>query len=195
MTHALRSTIPHHSSTGLVPGNRRPTDDTRLHPQLDDLLEKLSLADRLELVRRMRVGALTLQVGDRVEARRRLRGSYPDEGLEAEEGWGALPEDYCVPYHVPPGALGRVTLVRQYIHPFPYGILFDNDVELSLSEGDIGRVTEQPSEREREQDDALWRIPHGEMFTTIYCAKWIDRVGRACPQYKRHPGPCGLPPR
>ncbi|MBT2530484.1 hypothetical protein J7E91_35370 [Streptomyces sp. ISL-99] len=166
----------------------------RMSTQLDDVLEKLSLEDKLELVRRVRVNSLTLQEGDRVEASRRLRGSYPDDGLEAEEGRGAESADYCVPFHVPPGTLGRVTLVRQYVAPFPYRVLFDNAAQLSLAEGDVVRVAEQPSERERERDDALWRIPPDGMFT-IYCARWIDRVGRPCPQLNRHPGPCGLPPR
>jgi hypothetical protein len=56
--------------------------------QLDGLLEKLSLLDRLELVRRVRMGSLTLHVGDRVRASRRLRGSYSDEDLEVEVAWG-----------------------------------------------------------------------------------------------------------
>lgn len=142
----------------------------------------------------MRVGSLTLRVGVRVEARRRLRGSYPDDDLQAEEGWGAEPADYCVPFHVPDGTLGRVTLARTYVTPFPYRILFDSGVELSLAEGDVLRVTEQPSEREKEQDEALWRVPRDQMFT-VYCSRWIARVHRPCPQLNRHPGPCGLPPR
>ncbi|MFF4733296.1 hypothetical protein ACFY3M_50490 [Streptomyces mirabilis] len=75
MTDILRHTIPHPSSTGPVSGNSRPVDGARRNPQLDDLLDQLSLADKLELVRRMRVGSLTLRVGVRVEARQRLRGS------------------------------------------------------------------------------------------------------------------------
>ncbi|MDX2802672.1 hypothetical protein [Streptomyces scabiei] len=156
--------------------------------ELDALLDKLSLEDKLELVRRVRVNSLTLRNGDRVAARRRLRGSSVDEGLEAEG------EDCHVPYDVPGGTLGRVLLVRQYVTPFPYGVLFDNDVELNLTEGDIVGVAEQPSEQMRERDDALWHIPAGGMFTT-YCSRWIDRVGRACPQFRHHPGPCGLRPR
>lgn len=165
-----------------------------MHTQLDDLVATLPLADLLELVRRVRVGSLSLHVGNRVEARHRLQGSYPHDDLAAEAGWGAEAADYCVAFHVPPGSLGRVTRVRQYVTPFPYGVAFDNGVELNLAEGDVVRVAEQPSEWEREQDDALWRIPPDEMFT-IYCARWIGRVGRACPQLSRHPGPCGLPPR
>jgi hypothetical protein len=184
--------IPHPASTGA--GNRQPADGTRPVSRLDDLLETLSLTDRLELVRRVRVGSLRLRVGDRVEAGRRLRGSCPDDDLEAEEGWGAEPADYCISYHVPAGTLGRVTLVRTYITPFPYGVLFDEGPELSLADGDVVRVAEQPSERERERNDALWHIPPGGMFTS-HCARWIDRVGRPCPQVNRHPGPCGLRPR
>ncbi|MFJ8158429.1 hypothetical protein [Streptomyces sp. NPDC094468] len=166
----------------------------RTSTSLDDLLGTLSLKHRLELVRRVRVGSLTLNVGDRVEARRRLRGTYPDDGLEAEEGWGGEAADYCVPYHVPAGTLGRVTLVRTYVTPFPYRIHFDSDVELSLDEGDVTRVTEQPAENERERDDSLWTIPPEGLFT-LYCSRWIDRVGRSCPQLSHHRGPCGLPPR
>ncbi|MFE7763029.1 hypothetical protein [Streptomyces sp. NPDC057438] len=169
-------------------------DGARTTTRLDDLLETLSPEDRWELARRVRVGSLTLHVGDRVEARRQLRGSYPHADLEAEEGWGAEPEDYCVPYRVPAGTLGWVTLVRTYITPFPYGVVFDSGPELSLAEGDIVRVTEQPSENERERNDALWTIPPDGMFT-LYCCRWVDRVGRACPQLRRHRGPCGLPPR
>ncbi|MGW0670617.1 hypothetical protein [Streptomyces sp. NPDC002746] len=165
-----------------------------MNTQLDDLLQKLSLLDRLELVRRVRVGSLTLHVGDRVRASHRLRGSYPDEDLEAEEGWGAEPADYCPTHDVPAGALGRVTLVRQYVTPFPYCIRFDNDVELGLAEGDVFRVPEQPSERQREQDEALWHVPADGAFTT-YCCRWIDRLSRMCPQFSGHPGPCGLPPQ
>ncbi|MFJ2561314.1 MULTISPECIES: hypothetical protein [unclassified Streptomyces] len=165
-----------------------------MNSQLDGLLEKLSLADRLELARRVRVGQLTLRCGDRVEATHRLRGSYPHDGLEAEEGWGAEPADCSVSYHVPPGTLGRVMLVRQYVAPYPYVVLFDSDVELSVAPGDVNRVTEQPSEWEREQDESLWHIPPGEEFRT-YCARWINRAGRPCPQHRHHQGPCGLPPR
>ncbi|MEW1723906.1 hypothetical protein [Streptomyces sp. NPDC093109] len=128
-----------------------------------------------------------------MEARRRLRGSYPDDGLEVEEG-GAEPADYCVPYDVRAGALGRVTRVRSYVTPFPYGVLFDSGVGLSLAADDIVRVTERPSERERDRDDALWHIPPDEMFTT-YCSRWIEGVSRACPQLRHHRGRCGLPPR
>ncbi|WP_329345510.1 hypothetical protein OG252_52060 (plasmid) [Streptomyces sp. NBC_01352] len=155
---------------------------------LDDVLDKLSLADKLELVRRVRVGSLLLRDGDRVAAGRRLRGSYVDEDLEAEG------EDCRVPYDVPAGTLGRVIRVRQYVTPFPYGVAFDNGVDLSLAVGDVVRVAEQPSERERERDGALWHIPPGELFT-IRCSRWIDRVGRACPQLRLHQGPCGLPPQ
>lgn len=169
-------------------------DGERTSTSLDDFLETLSLGDRLELARRGRVGSLTLLVGDRVEARCRLRGSYPDDGLEAEEGWGAEPADYCVPFHVSAGTLGRVTLVRTYITPFPYRVAFDSGTELSLAQGDVSRVAEQPSQSERERDDALWTIPPDGMFT-LYCSRWIDRVGRACPQLSHHRGPCGLPPR
>jgi hypothetical protein len=203
-----------------------------MHTQLDDLLEKLPLEDRLELVRRVRVGSLLLRVGDRVEAGRRLRGSYVDEDLEAEGEDCRIPYDvpagtlgrvirvrqyitpfpYDVPagtlgrvirvrqyitpfpYDVPAGTLGRVIRVRQYITPFPYAVAFDSSVDLNLAVGDVVRVAEQPSEREREQDGALWHIPPGELFT-IRCSRWIDRVGCACPQLRLHRGPCGLPPR
>ncbi|MEV7750116.1 hypothetical protein ACFY7F_06215 [Streptomyces griseofuscus] len=104
-----------------------------MNTQLDDLLEKLGMLDRLELVRRVRVGSLTLHVGDRMRASHRLQGSYPDEHLEAKEGRGAEPADYCVTHDVPTGTLGRLMLVRQYVTPFPYCIRFDNDVELSLA--------------------------------------------------------------
>ncbi|MFI6341014.1 hypothetical protein [Streptomyces sp. NPDC050535] len=194
MPHTLRHATPRPSSAGSGAVNSRPVDGARTNTRLDDLLETLSLEDRLELVRRVRVGSLTLQVGDRVEARRTLRGSYPDDGLEAEEGCGAEPADYCVPFHVPAGTLGRVTLVRTYITPFPYGVAFDNGTELSLAQGDVARVAEQPSESERERDEALWTIPRDAMFT-LSCSRWIDRVGRACPQLHHHRGPCGLPPR
>lgn len=159
-----------------------------MHTHLDGLLENLPLEDRLELVRRVRVGSLLLRVGDRVEAGRRLLGSYIDEDLEAEG------EDCRIPYDVPAGTLGRVIRVREYVTPFPYAVAFDNDVDLNLAVGDVVRVAEQRSERERERDDALWFIPPGEMFTTR-CSVWIDRVGRACPQLRLHRGPCGLPPR
>ncbi|WP_276314384.1 hypothetical protein [Streptomyces sp. WAC 01529] len=39
-----------------------------------------------------------------------------------------------------------MTLVRQYVAPLPYGIVFDNGVQLSLAEGDVVRVAEGPSE-------------------------------------------------
>ncbi|MFE9469400.1 hypothetical protein ACFYNW_38500 [Streptomyces virginiae] len=42
-----------------------------------------------------------------MKADRRLRGSYLDEGLEAEG------EDCHEPYDVPAGALGRLLTVRQ----------------------------------------------------------------------------------
>ncbi|MFH8483160.1 hypothetical protein [Streptomyces sp. NPDC018055] len=154
---------------------------------LDEALEQLSLEDKLELERRVRVNSLLLHEGDRVKASRQLQGSYIHEGLE-DEG-----EDCRVPYDLPAGALGRVTRVRQYVSPYPYVVLFDNDTELSVTEHDVMRVPEQPSEYQREQDDSLWHIPEGHAFTMV-CARWIDRVGRACPQHKGHPGPCGLPP-
>lgn len=157
--------------------------DTRL----DDLLETLSLADRLELVRRVRVGALTLRAGDRVAAAHRLRGSYVDEDLEVEG------EDCREPYDVPTGTLGRMLTVRQYVTPFPYAVAFDTGVELSLRAGDVVRVPEQPSQWEREKDPALWFIPPGGAFAS-HCARWIDRLGRVCPQFRGHSGPCGLPP-
>ncbi|MBY8868718.1 hypothetical protein [Streptomyces sennicomposti] len=53
-------------------------------PQLDEILDTLSLEARLEIVRRLRVGSLTLRDGDRVKADRRLYGSYLDQDLEAE---------------------------------------------------------------------------------------------------------------
>ncbi|MFI9214286.1 hypothetical protein ACIGW7_39925 [Streptomyces sp. NPDC053253] len=155
---------------------------------LDDALDTLSLEQRLELVRRVRVGSLTLRVGDRVKADRRLRGSYLDEDLEAEG------EDCREPYDVPAGALGRLLTVRQYVTPYPYRVAFDSGAELSLAAGDVVRTDEQPSEYEREQDEALWRIPAGE-FLRSRCSRWIDRVGRPCPQFSSHAGPCGLPPR
>ncbi|MFJ2745859.1 hypothetical protein ACIO3O_40080 [Streptomyces sp. NPDC087440] len=161
---------------------------------LDVLLDQLTLEDKLELVRRVRVGALVLREGDRVEARRRLRGSYPHEGLEAEEGASADSADYSVAYDVPARTLGRVLRVRQYVTPFPYSVRFDTGIELSLAEDEITGVVEQPSEHEREQDDALWHIPADRMFSSA-CSLWIDRVGRACPQFTGHRGPCGLPPR
>ncbi|WP_221360904.1 hypothetical protein [Streptomyces beigongshangae] len=194
LPHQRRYAFPHPSNTGSRTSSSPPGKDARTTTRLDDVLETLSLEDRLELVRRVRVGSLTLDVGDRVEARRQLRGSYPDDGLEAEEGPGAEPADYCVPYWVPAGTLGRVTLVRTYVTPFPYRILFDSDIELNLAEGGIVRVTEQPPENEREQDEALWTIPSEGMFT-LYCSRWIDRVSRPCPQRSHHRGPCGLPPR
>ena len=46
---------------------------------------------------------------------------------------------------MPTGTLGRLMLVRQCGTLFPYCIRFDNDVELSLAEGDVFRVPEQPS--------------------------------------------------
>ncbi|MGW1436937.1 hypothetical protein ACWD7M_17005 [Streptomyces griseus] len=154
---------------------------------LDDTLSTLSLEEKLELARRARVNALILHEGDRVRATRHLRGSYIHEGLEDES------EDCRIPYDVPAGTLGRITRVRQYVSPYPYVALFDNDTEISLIEHDVERVSEQPSQHQREQDDSLWHIPDGGAFTT-HCARWIDRLGRACPQHKGHPGPCGLPP-
>ncbi|MGW1189256.1 hypothetical protein [Streptomyces sp. NPDC002559] len=156
-------------------------------PTLDDVLAALPLADRLELVRRVRTGELTLRAGDRVRAARRLRGWYIDEGLE-DEG-----EDCREPYDVPAGALGRVVLVRRYVSPYPYRVVFDAGMELSLAPGDVVGVDEQPSEYEREQNEDLWRIPPGE-FMRSRCSRWIDRVGRPCPQHTGHEGPCGLPP-
>ncbi|NEB06468.1 hypothetical protein [Streptomyces sp. SID13726] len=155
---------------------------------LDDVLGTLSLEDRLELVRRVRVGALTLRGGDRVVADRRLRGWHLDENLEADG------EDCREPYDVPAGALGRVLVVRQYVTPFPYRVTFDSGVELSLAPGDVVRTDEQPSTWEREQDETLWHIPEGEFFRSR-CSRWIERVGRPCPQLPSHRGPCGLPPR
>ncbi|MFJ6540507.1 hypothetical protein ACIQMP_07665 [Streptomyces sp. NPDC091385] len=156
--------------------------------ELDDVLGALSLEQRLELNRRVRVGALTLWDGDRVAADRRLQGWYLDEDLEAE--W----EDCREPYDVPAGALGRLLTVRQYVTPYPYRVAFDSGVELSLAPGDIVRTDEQPSEWEREQDETLWHIPEGE-FLRSRCSRWIARVGRPCPQFSGHSGPCGLPPR
>ncbi|MGW6602594.1 hypothetical protein [Streptomyces sp. NPDC055036] len=147
-----------------------------------------STEDRLEIVRRVRVGSLILRDGDRVKAGHRLRGSFLDEDLEAEG------EDCRDPYDVPAGALGRVVRVRQYVTPFPYHVIFDSGVELSLAAGDVVRTDEQPSEYEREQNESLWQIPPGE-FLRSRCSRWIDRVGRACPQLRLHRGPCGLPPR
>ena len=155
--------------------------------RLDDVLGELSLAERLEIVRRVHVGSRTLRDGDRVRAARRLRGSYMDEDLEAEG------EDCRIPYDVPAGTLGRVTRVRQYVAPFPYTVAFDTGTEVSLAPGDVVRVEEQPSEYEREQDETAWHIPPGTAFTAV-CARWIDRVSRPCPQPRSHVGPCGLPP-
>ncbi|MFE6000372.1 hypothetical protein ACFQ6C_26485 [Streptomyces sp. NPDC056454] len=154
---------------------------------LDDVLKELPLEDKLELARRAHVNSLLLHEGNRVRASRQLRGSYIHEGLE-DEG-----EDCRIRYDVPAGTLGRVVRVRQYVAPFPYVVVFDTGAELSLTEGEIERVPEQPSQHQREQDDSLWHIPDGGAFTT-HCARWIDRLGRACPQYKGHPGLCGLPP-
>ncbi|MFD9813308.1 hypothetical protein [Streptomyces sp. NPDC059080] len=102
--------------------------------RLDDVLGALSREERLELVRRVRVGFLTLRDGDRVRA------------------------------------------------------------ELRLAEGDVVRTDEQPSEYEREQDETLWHIPDGEILRSR-CGRWIDRVGRPCPQLSNHEEPCGLPQR
>jgi hypothetical protein len=102
--------------------------------RLDEKLNDLTLAEKMEVVRRVRVGSLTLRDGDRVAATRRLCGSYTHEGLE-DEG-----EDYRIPYDVPAGTLGRIITVRQYVTPLPYRVLFDNDVELSLAQGDVERV-------------------------------------------------------
>nr|WTE08776.1 hypothetical protein OH765_40050 [Streptomyces anulatus] len=157
-------------------------------PPLDDVLGALSPEDRLEIVRRVRIGSLVLQDGDRVKAGHRLRGSYVDEDLEAEG------EDCREPYDIPAGALGRMIRVRQYVTPFPYHVLFDSGVELSLAAGDVVRTHEQPSEYTREQDERLWHIPPGE-FLRSRCSRWIGRVGRPCPQFSGHSGPCGLPPR
>ncbi|PPS89548.1 hypothetical protein [Streptomyces sp. MH60] len=102
---------------------------------LDAKLDTLTFEEKLEVARRVHVGSLTLREGDRVQAVRRLRGSYIDEDLE-QEG-----EDCRVPYDVPAGAPGRITLVRRYVSPFPYRVLFDNDVELSLAAtGDVERI-------------------------------------------------------
>ncbi|MFM9449159.1 hypothetical protein [Streptomyces acidiscabies] len=112
------------------------------HPDLDALLDKLSLADKLELARRVRVNSLTLREGDRVQARRTLRGSALSEDLEMEVGrYGSEPADYHIPYNIPAGALGTIYLVRQYVAPYPYGVIFDNGTELNLREGDIERVS------------------------------------------------------
>ncbi|MBT2469356.1 hypothetical protein J7E97_16095 [Streptomyces sp. ISL-66] len=156
--------------------------------RLDDVLGALSLEDRLEIVRRVRVGALTLQDGDRVRATHRLRGTHLDEHLEAEG------EDCWEPYDVPAGTLGRVLRVRHYVTPFPYRVAFDTGIELSLAAGDVVRTGEQPSEWEREQDETLWHIPEGD-FLGSRCSRWIHRVARPCPQFAAHVGPCGLPPR
>ncbi|MFD5906475.1 hypothetical protein ACFWHG_33950 [Streptomyces microflavus] len=156
--------------------------------RLDDVLGSLSPEDRLEIVRRVRVSALVLRDGDRVKAARRLRGWYLDEDLEAEG------EDCREPYDVPAGALGRMIRVRQYVTPYPYHVAFDTGVELSLATGDVVGTEEQPSEWQREQDETLWHIPEGEFFRSR-CSRWIDRVGRPCPQFAAHRGPCGLPPR
>jgi hypothetical protein len=155
--------------------------------RLDDVLGTLELADKLEIVRRVHVGGLVLEDGDRVKAARRLRGSWIHEGLE-DEG-----EDARVPYDVAAGTLGRVLRVRQYVSPHPYVVAFDNGVELGLATDDVVRVPEQPSEYAREQVDSLWHIPDGEAFHSV-CARWIDRVRRACPQHRGHDGPCGLRP-
>ncbi|MFI5987122.1 hypothetical protein ACIBEA_40435 [Streptomyces sp. NPDC051555] len=157
-------------------------------PRLDDVLGTLSLEDRLEIVRRVRSGALTLQDGDRVKAAHRLRGSYIHEDLEAEG------EDCRVPYAVPTGTLGRVIQVRRYVTPFPYRVAFDTGEDLSLAAGDVVRTGEQPSARQREQGETPWHIPDGE-FLRSRCSRWINRVGRPCPQFASHKGPCGLPPR
>ncbi|MEV8455555.1 hypothetical protein AB0467_28305 [Streptomyces sp. NPDC052095] len=123
----------------------------------------------------------------RVRVARRLHGWYVDEDLEYEG------EDCHEPYDVPAGALGRVVLVRRYVSPYPYRVLFDaGEVELSLAPGKVVRVEEQPSEHQRERDELLWHIPDGEHFRSR-CSRWIDRVGRICPQYTGHKGPCGLP--
>ncbi|MFG2408794.1 hypothetical protein ACGFR8_31510 [Streptomyces brevispora] len=156
-------------------------------PQLGEVLGGLSLEDRLEIVRRVGAGALTLRDGDRVRAAHRLRGSYIDEELEAEDAGGH------VPYDVPAGTLGRMVRVRQYVTPYPYLVVFDTGDELSMAAGDVVRTDEQPSEYEREQNSRLWHIPDGE-FLTIRCSRWIDRVGRSCPQFASHEGPCGLLP-
>ncbi|MER0442991.1 hypothetical protein ABR738_00115 [Streptomyces sp. Edi4] len=156
--------------------------------RLDNVLGALSLQDRLEIVRRVRAGSLTLQNGDRVRATHRLRGTYLDEDLETEG------EDCHEPYDVPAGALGRLLRVRRYVTPFPYHVLFDSGIELSLAAGAVERTDEQPSDFEREQDETLWHIPEGE-YLRGRCSRWIDRVARPCPQFTRHQGPCGLPPR
>jgi hypothetical protein len=102
---------------------------------LDEKLDGLTFAEKLEVQRRVRVGALTLQEGDQVQAAHSLRGSYIDEDLE-QEG-----EDCRVSYDVPAGTQGRVLRVRQYVTPFPYRVLFENDVELNLAAtGDVERV-------------------------------------------------------
>ncbi|MGW5442720.1 hypothetical protein [Streptomyces asiaticus] len=46
--------------------------------------------------------------------------------------------------------------------------------------------------RQRAEDEK-WRIPEGALFVTV-CGRWVDGVGRACPQGIAHSGPCGLPP-
>jgi hypothetical protein len=103
---------------------------------LDDVLGKLSLEEKLEVRRRVRVGSLNLQEGDRVAARYRLRGSYIHEGLE-DEG-----EDCRIPYNVPAGTRGHIVRVRQYVCPFPYVVIFDNHVEISVEQGNVERVAD-----------------------------------------------------
>ncbi|MFI0967001.1 hypothetical protein ACH4S8_37305 [Streptomyces sp. NPDC021080] len=110
------------------------TTETRF-ARLDDILASLTLEEKLELNRRVRVGALTLQEGDPVQAARRLRGSYIHEGLE-DEG-----EDAWVHYDVAAGTPGRIVRVKQHVTPFPYVVIFEDGEELSLAAtGDVERT-------------------------------------------------------
>ncbi|MFI1734905.1 hypothetical protein ACH40E_37980 [Streptomyces acidicola] len=95
---------------------------------------------RLRALRDLHVGGLRWSEGDHVRLRVGQAGTLVDEGLEMEG------EDCHVPYRVPRGTCGHVFLVRRYVAPFPYAVLFHDqaETELSLQQDDLEYIGGDP---------------------------------------------------
>ena len=98
------------------------------------------LTARLGALRDLHVASLRWREGDHVRLRVGHAGTLIDEGLE-DEG-----EDCHIPYRVPRGTCGHVILVRRYVAPFPYAVLFHDQAqtELSLAQDDLTYIGGDP---------------------------------------------------
>ncbi|THA72476.1 hypothetical protein E6R60_26460 [Streptomyces sp. A0642] len=102
---------------------------------IETITADLTFEQKMQLAKELHLGSLVFREGDRICAARRLQGSFIDEDLE-DEG-----EDATVRFDVPAGAKGRILKVRQYVAPFPYVVIFDNNVELSVRQDDVSRIS------------------------------------------------------